>query len=331
MDLDAYVTEHGAEWNRLDRLSRRHRLSAAEVDEMIVLYQRAGTHLSAIRSRAPEPALIARLSRIVLTARASLTAGPSFSWRAVARFFTVTFPLAVFQAWRWWCAVATVFTVSTFALMWWVASDPAVQLRFLSQDEIDGLVGGGFADYYSENQPQNFALAVWTHNALLTAAVLASGVLVVPVFYLLYENALNVGVVGGVMIGNGRSAEFFGLIMPHGMLELTVVYIGAGLGLRIAWAWIAPGPLLTRGRSLARAARSAMLGALGLALALGVSGLLEAFVTPSALPPGPRVAIGLLVWAAFLGYVLVAGGLAAQRAESADLSELDSEALVPVA
>jgi uncharacterized membrane protein SpoIIM required for sporulation len=330
MDLDAYVTEHAGEWTRLDRLSRKRRLSAAEVDELLALYQRTGTHLSAIRSRAPDPALIARLSRIVLTARAGLTSGSTLSWRTVGRFFTTTFPLAVFQAWRWWTAVMVSFTVLCGALIAYVASDPAVQLRFLSPDDIDSLLGGGFTDYYSTYQPQNFAIEVWTHNALLTAEVLASGVLIAPVFYLLFENMLNVGVIGGVMIGHGHTGEFFGYILPHGLLELTAVFIGSGLGLRVGWAWIAPGPLLTRGRSLAQAARSAGMGALGLVGVLAVSGFLEAFVTPSVLPHAVNVLIGAVVWLAFLAYVVIQGSRAAATLPADDLPEIDTEPAVPV-
>jgi uncharacterized membrane protein SpoIIM required for sporulation len=331
MDLDAYVAEHSGEWARLDRLSRKRRLRPAEVDELLALYQRTGTHLSAIRSRAPDPALIARLSRIVLTARANLTGGPTFSWRPVERFVTTTFPLVVYQAWRWWCGVATSFTLLTLALMWWVSGSRETQLRFFSEEEIDGLVNGGFKSYYSTYEPQNFALQVWTHNSLLTAEVLAGGVLIVPVLYLLFGNLLNVGTIGGVMIGNGRAGEFWALILPHGLLELTIVFIGAGLGLRIGWAWVAPGPLRTRGRALAEAARPAVVGALGLGLALGVSGLLEAFVTPSTLPAAVNLLVGVLVWLAFLSYVLVLGGRAARLGFSADLSEEDSEAATPVA
>ena len=79
MDLDAFVAEHEAEWRRLELLSRRRRLSAREADELVVLYQRAATHLSAVRSRMPDPSLVARLSRLVLTARAAVTGGQSLS------------------------------------------------------------------------------------------------------------------------------------------------------------------------------------------------------------------------------------------------------------
>src|SRR6185295_12918444 len=95
VDLDAYVAEHAAEWRRLEDLARRRRLSAEEADELVALYQRAATHLSMVRSRSPDPALVARLSRLVLAARSAVTGGPAFSWRTVGRFFTATFPLAV--------------------------------------------------------------------------------------------------------------------------------------------------------------------------------------------------------------------------------------------
>jgi uncharacterized membrane protein SpoIIM required for sporulation len=319
MDLDAYVAEHAGQWRRLEQLSSRRRLSAPEADELIALYQRTGTHLSVIRSRSPDPALVARLSRIVLTARGAITGGSAFSWRTVGRFFTATFPLAVLQAWRWWSAVAVSFTALSFVTMYYVAAHPDVQSAFLSDSNIRQLVDHDFASYYSESPAQNFALEVWTNNAYLTGQCLAAGVLVVPVILLLADNLFNLGLIGGVMIGHGRSDVFFGLIVPHGLLELTAVFVAAGVGLRIGWAWIAPGPGLTRSRSLAQAGRSGMIVALGLVGVLAVSGLIEAFVTPSPLPTAIRVAIGVLIWLAFLLYVVGLGSIAQREAVSTDL------------
>ncbi|MEN3305883.1 MAG: hypothetical protein V7603_2085 [Micromonosporaceae bacterium] len=329
MDLDAFVAEHAGEWRRLEQLSRRRRLAVAEVDEMMALYQRTGTHLSMVRSRAPDPALVARLSRIVLAARASITGGPAFSWLVVGRFFTRTFPLAVFQAWRWWCAVATVFTGMSFGLMQYVAGRPDVQVALLGGESVDKLVNQDFADYYHQFPAQEFALRVWTNNAFLTGQCLAAGILILPVLYLLANNLLNLGAVGGTMIGNGHGAEFFGLIVPHGLLELTAVFVAAGVGLRIGWAWIAPGPTRTRGRAVAETARSAMLVALGLVVVLAVSGLIEAFVTPSSLPTAMRILVGVLAWVGFLLYVFVRGAAAVRSAVRADLDPAFLDATAP--
>jgi uncharacterized membrane protein SpoIIM required for sporulation len=329
VDLDAYVAEHAGEWRRLDQLSRRRRLSAPEADELVILYQRTATHLSAVRSRSPDPAVVARLSRLVLQARAALHGGPSFSWRSIGRFFAVGFPLAVYRAAPWWLGVTAAFVALSGVLMWYIAGHPEVATMVYSEAQIDEMVNSGFAGYYSEYQPQNFALQVWTNNAFLAAQCLAGGVLVLPVLYVLVINAFNLGMVGGVMIGNGRSDVFFGLITPHGLLELTAVFIAAGFGLRIGWAWIAPGPLRTRGRALAQTAREGMVVALGLVPVLFISGLIEAFVTPAPAPTMVRVGVGVIAFVGFLAYVFVLGARAAQDGESADVE--DTEPLVPTA
>jgi uncharacterized membrane protein SpoIIM required for sporulation len=331
LDLDAYVAEHAGEWRRMEQLSRRRRVSAEEADELIALYQRAATHLSMIRSRSPDPALVARLSRLVLAARSAITGGTHVpSWRSsVARFFTVAFPLEAYRIRGWWITVGLVFTAFSMGLAAYVAAHPEVARAFLSDDEIDQLVNSDFAGYYSRFQPQNFAVLVWANNAFLSAQCLASGVLILPVIYLLATNGLNLGMVGGIMIGNGRSDVFFGLIAPHGLLELTAVFVAAGAGLRIGWAWIAPGPHRTRGRALAETARSAMVVALGLVGVLAVSGLLEAFVTPSGLPTILRVGLGVLCWLGFLGYVFAVGARATAQGHSADLDPALRDTPVP--
>ncbi|MEH0980824.1 stage II sporulation protein M [Micromonospora sp. CPCC 205556] len=322
MDLDAYVAEHGHEWRRLEQLCDRRRLDADEIDELIALYQRAATHLSVLASRLPDPALVTRLSQLVLRARARITGRRRPSVAAVGRFLTVGFPAAVYRAWPWWCAVATGFSLLSGFLIWYVADNPNTAAAFIGPEAAADLVDSGFAGYYTEFAAPTFAFHLWTHNAWIAAQCLASGVLVVPVFYLLWENALNVGVVGGVMVSYGRADVFFGLITPHGLLELTGVFVAAGVGLRTAWAWIAPPPQLSRGRAVAEAGRSAVLVAVGLVGLFAVAALVEAFVTPAPVPVVLRVGLGAAVWLAFLGYVVVLGRRAV-AAESAAVERVD--------
>jgi uncharacterized membrane protein SpoIIM required for sporulation len=331
VDLDAFVSEHGAEWNRLQTLSskRRRKLTATEVDELVVLYRRTATHLSVVRSRSADPTLVAWLSRLVLQARAAVSPSAGFSAAAVARQFTVNMPLEIYRAGRWCLGVAAVFIAFTGVLIWLTARDDSIARSVLSPEEIDSLVQHDFVAYYSTYAPQNFAASVWTHNSFVTAICLAGGVLIVPTLYMLWENAINTGIVGGLMVGHGRADVFFGLITVHGLLELTCVFVAAGVGLRVGWSWIAPGPYRTRTQSLAAAGRSSIVVAQGLAAPLFVSGMVEAFVTPSALPIVIKLGIGALVWVAFLTYIIVLGARAASVGESADVASFEREALAP--
>ncbi|MFI5839955.1 stage II sporulation protein M [Catenuloplanes sp. NPDC051500] len=310
MDLDAYVAEHDGEWRRLEQLSRGRRLDPAEVDELLALYQRATTHLSVVRSRSPDPVLVARLSRLVLTARATITGGRRLRLADAGRFVTHGFPRAVYRAWPWWSGVAVAFCAVTAFLMYWVAAHPESAAALIGEEQAKALVETEFAGYYTEYLPASFALHLWTHNAWLAAQCLASGVLILPVVWLLWTNALNLGVVGGVMIDYGSAEQFFGLITPHGLLELTGIYVAAGVGLRIGWAWIAPGPDRTRGRALAETAREGMVAAVGLVGLFAVSALIESMVTPSPMPAAFRIGVGAAAWLGFLGYVLLFGSRA---------------------
>lgn len=296
---------------------------------MVALYRRSATHLSVVRSRSADPTLVAWLSRLVLQARAALTPSTGFSAAAVARFFTVSFPVEVYRAAGWWVGVAAGFLGLVGVLIALVAGDEQTALAFLSESEISDIVNNDFEAYYSANAPQNFAAMVWTNNAYISAICLAGGVIIVPTVYVLWTNALSVGVIGGIMVGHGRADVFFGLITIHGLLELTCVFIAGGVGLRIGWSWIVPGPRRTRTQACAQTGRSAMVVALGLVVPLFVSGLVEAFVTPLALPIGLRLAVGATVWLAFLGYVIGFGGRARWRGETADVAVHERGATAP--
>ncbi|MGH8866679.1 MAG: stage II sporulation protein M [Actinomycetes bacterium] len=320
MDVDAYVAAHRGEWQRLEQLvNRRGRLDGAEVDELVALYQRAGTHLSVIRSSAPDAALVGRLSSLVARARAAVTGAHTPAWRDVARFFRVAFPAAVYRALPWWAATGVVFVLVGVAVGAWVAAEPQVQATIATPEEIRQLISRDFEAYYSSHPAGAFAAQVWTNNAWVAAGSLVLGVLIVPTLYILLQNALNVGIAGGLMAANDRLDLFFGLILPHGLLELTAVFVAAGAGLRLGWTVVDPGPR-ARADALAQEGRAAAAIALGLVAVFLVSGLIEALVTPSGLPTAARVGIGVVAELAFFTYVVVLGRRAVGAGETGDVA-----------
>lgn len=319
MDLDAYVAAKSPQWRRLEELIGRKRLTGAEADEVLDLYQRTATHLSVVRSAAPEPELVGYLSWLLSRARGRAARPGVRSWRAAAGFFTETFPATLYRARRWWLAVLAANVALAVFLGAWFLANPQVEQSLLSPGEIDQLVNHDFANYYSEHAASSFAFRVWTNNALVAAQCIAFGILGAPVVWVLFNNILNVAIIGALMIRNDRADVFFGLISPHGIPELTCVFVAAGVGLRIFWAWVEPGAR-TRARAVAEEARAAMSVALGLVFLLAICGVIEAFVTPSPLPTAARVGIGVLAEAAFFAYVYTLGKTAALRGDTGDIA-----------
>ena len=318
MDLDAYVLAHAPEWQRLEELTRRRRLSGAESDEFVERYQQVATHLSVVRTSAPDASLIAHLSSLLARARNRASGTRVGTWRGVASFFVDRFPAALYRLRWWWLATLAANVVLTAVMMLWLLDHPNVEQSLLSPREVDQLVNHDFEGYYSEYAASHFAAQVWVNNAWVSALCLALGVLGIPIVLLLFRNIANLAVIGSIMTRHGQGEHFWGLILPHGMLELTAVFVAGGVGLRLFWSWVEPGQL-TRSQSLAREGRTAGTVALGLVAVLLVSGLIEAFVTPSGLPTVARVGIGVVAEACFLAYVFVLGRNAVHRGHTGDL------------
>jgi uncharacterized membrane protein SpoIIM required for sporulation len=318
VDLDAYVLAHAHDWQRLEQLLHRGRLSGTESDELVDLYQQVATHLSVVRTSAPDPSLVAYLSSLLAKARNRAVGTRVSSWRGFARFFTERFPAALYRLRYWWlgCLAANVVVIAV--MMLWLLDHPNVEQSLLSPDEVDQLVNHDFEDYYSTYAASHFALQVWINNAWVSALCIAFGILGLPVVILLYNNIANLAVIGSIMHRHGHGQEFWGLILPHGLLELTAVFVAGGVGLRLFWSWIEPGEL-TRTQSIAREGRTAGTVALGLVAVLMVSGAIEGFVTPSGLPTWARVGIGITAELAFFAYVFVLGRQAYHRGATGDV------------
>jgi uncharacterized membrane protein SpoIIM required for sporulation len=163
----------------------------------------------------------------------------------------------------------------------WVISSPEVQSTIGTPSEIEELVNHDFAAYYGEHSAAAFGLHVWVNNSWVAAKCIAFSVLLgVPIPFVLFANAANLGVVAGLMLQAGKGDVMLGLLLPHGLLELTAVLLAGATGMRLGWSVISPGDR-PRGQVLAEQGRAVVSVAVGLVVVLLVSGAIEALVTPS--------------------------------------------------
>lgn len=320
MDVDAFVFAHRDTWIRLEQLVKnRRRLTGAEVDELVELYQRVSTHLSMLRSASSDAGLIGRLSSLVARARAAVTGAHAPLAAEFTRFWTVSFPVVAYRLWRWWLATAAVFFGVAAVIALWVAGSPEVQSSIGTPSDIDELVNHDFASYYNEHPALSFGLHVWVNNAYVAAKCIAFAVVLgLPIPVVLFQNAANLGVVAGLMFQAGKADILVGLLVPHGLLELTAVLLAGAAGMRLGWSVISPGDRPRR-QALAEQGRAVVSIAVGVLVVLLVSGFIEAVVTPSSLPTFLRVGIGIAAEAAFLTYIVYFGRRAARIGETGDI------------
>ena len=317
MDVDRFLATNQPLWDRLAALTRQasgglRRMHAADIDELVRLYQRAATHLSYVRTYYRDPALTARLTGLVASAGAVVYGTRPRTLRTIGRFFTATFPASVWHN-RWFVAAsAFLFFAPAIAIGAWLAnSDQAVDAAAPAAVR-EAYISEDFEDYYSSKPASEFAAQVTTNNIQVGFMAFAAGIgFCVPTVLLLAFNGANVGFAGGLFHAAGEAPKFYGLILPHGLLELTAVVIAGAAGLRLGWALIDPGDR-SRGTALREEGRRAVVMVLGLVLTFVVAGTIEGFVTGSTLPTWARVGLGVLVEVAFVLYVVTQGRAAAR-------------------
>ena len=286
-------------------VARRH-LSGAETDELVALYRTCARHLSRVRSAAPDPQLIAELSSRVATARGRLTGTREVRTHAVRRFVLQAVPAALYRI-RWWtCGVMIVEIALAVAVGVWTVRSPEAMAALGTPEQLDRYAHESFESYYSTYSAQDFAAQVWTNNARIAAVCVASGITGFLPLYMLYQNAVAVGQAGAVMADHDMLGVLLSLISPHGLLELTCVFIAGAAGLKLFWTMLVPGPR-SRSTALAAEGRSLITVTVGLTVALAVAGFIEAFVTPAPIPWPVKITIGASALARLWGYTLILG------------------------
>lgn len=322
MDVDALVALRSQEWTRLEELAKQRRLSGEEADEFVRLYQQTAADLSTLRSLGPEPVLVNQLSNTLSRARGRSTGGREVNLGALSRFFLISLPAAFYRV-RWWTiAVMIAFCFIAAFYGMWIYHTPGGLDTIATPVQRADYANQAFESYYSNLSAPDFTQVVWVNNAFIAAQMVAFGVTGIYPIYAIVQNAVAIGGAGAMMAEADKLDLFFYLILPHGQLELTAIFIAGGAGLKIFWAWISPGAL-PRGQALAAEGRSLITVALGLVVVLGVSGVVEGFVPRTSLPVAVKIAIGTLTLAAYWIYTIVLGRRAVALGETGDL--LDEE------
>lgn len=311
MDIDAFVAAHQGAWWRLQELTDRARtlrkVTPDELDELVHLYQRSGANLATARVEyAADSALVNRLTLLVSDAHGVLYGQRDTEvQRNVVQFATVTFPAAIYSLRKYILAAALLTFIPWAVFQIWLSVSPTAFDVAAPDGTGEQYINQDFEDYYSNQPSQNFATEVFLNNIRVGFLAFAAGVLFcVVTAALLAWNGANGGMAGGLFTHAGQADKFWGLILPHGMLELSAVIVAGAAGLRIGWAIIDPGDRPRRDALTEEARRSGSV-LVGLVVAFLLAATVEGFVTGKPWPTSVRVGIGVFVFVLFWGWTIV--------------------------
>ena len=122
--------------------------------------------------------------------------------------------------------------------------------------------------------------------------------------YLMVFNGLMLGALAGLCHTRNLDIAFWSFVLPHGVIELTAIFMAGGAGFLLATALLAPGDLPRKQALMARARQAGRL-ALGCVPLLVVAGFVEGFFSPALIPAGVKFTVAGILLALLLGYLLI--------------------------
>jgi uncharacterized membrane protein SpoIIM required for sporulation len=302
-DLEELITQAGGSVRRLDppsvrRLGERYREVVAD--------------LAYARRAYPHDALTARLERLAGRAR-PLVYGTVRERPSVRHFATTGYWQRVRERPLVLLVSGLLLVVPTIATGFWVHTNPTEARSVSRFSEMTAGIGErGPRDPDTQKVTDigrnvGFSGQIFTNNAMVALRAFAGGLTAgVLTIVSLVLNGFIVGLAAGLVIETGHGEVIWRLLVPHGVLELSLIVAAGAAGLRLGWAMVHPGHR-TRGEALVAEARPCLEVAIGCAVLLVPCGIVEGFVTPRGLATPWALAVGFGLGAIYWALVLWRG------------------------
>ena len=284
-------------------------LTAADLLDVGRLYREATADLARLQSMRsrdlPPSEMEVYLNQLVARGYGQVYRNPPPRWGAFWHYLRFTLP-AVFRETAPW----TLFAFLTFFLGFLYglgaaladsAFVPLVVPPHLIEKVEEGKV---WFDSILAVRPLASSM-IMTNNISVSFLAFAFGMTFgLGTLYLMVFNGLMLGAVAGLCHTHKLDIPFWSFVLPHGVIELTAIFMAGGAGFLLATALLAPGDL-PRKQALTGRARQAGRLVLGCVPLLVVAGIVEGFFSPALIPAGVKFTMAAVLFALLTAYLLL--------------------------
>ncbi|MFD1360631.1 stage II sporulation protein M [Lentibacillus salinarum] len=308
MTIRHFIKQNRDDWKQLEEAittlgkNKRH-LSGRDIEQFNQLYQKAAQNLAYSQTYFPGEDVTAYLNELVAKSHNLLYKDQVSSFRQMRTFFGTTFIGLLIAQWKAVIVAMLLFAVGTLAAFLTVLNDP-LNLYALLPEQVAQSVNPEQLDSGNDSIDASLMSAqIMTNNIQVAFLAFAGGITFgILTVYIMVSNGIMVGALAGLYWHYGSSYEFWAYIVPHGVIELTAIFIAGGAGLLMGYRLFVPGPF-SRGYQLKKQAKRSVQLLLGTIPIFVIAGIIEGFITPAELSLEAKYAVALLTMAGLIGYI----------------------------
>lgn len=315
MNERAFAERRKPTWERFEQMIKsvrwagaRH-LSKEELNELGRLYRQISSDLAYVRTHGISPALGDYLNALLSQAHGVLYRAPRRGFRHALSVYFYTVPEVIRRRWKYiFTSIAITLGGALFAgvLSW---SDPTWTARLVPEgfrDSLEAWKTGQQREAGSDpNAASKMSSFYFMNNTRVSMLVFGLGFFwAIPTVWLLLTNGMMLGAFSAEMLRAGKLGFFYVSIFPHGVPELSAVFLCGAGGLIIGRALLAPGDR-TRIESLREEGRDAI-WLLGASIPLLIlAAFIEAFFSFYNFPNSAKLIMGFVGLTILLSYWLL--------------------------
>ncbi|MGD6802140.1 stage II sporulation protein M [Rossellomorea aquimaris] len=310
MNSRQFIQHHREDWKELEELittmhKRKSKIKGADINRFSRLYQKAAQNLSYSQTYYPQEEVTPYLNELVSKSHNLLYRDQVSSLKQIRHFFGVTFIGLFLQQWKMIAVAMILFTIGGLGSFFAVADDPLHVYSVLPENMAQSFDPDRLGENEGEVDSPMMSATIMTNNIQVAFLAFAGGITfgLLTVYVLIY-NGIIVGAIAALFWHYGKSYEFWAYIVPHGMIELTAIFIAGGAGLLMGYKLFVPGAY-SRGYVLKQQAKRSVLLLLGTIPLFVIAGIIEGFITPSTLSLEAKYLIAGLTVIGLILYVLI--------------------------
>ncbi|HEY2546131.1 MAG TPA: stage II sporulation protein M [Candidatus Acidoferrum sp.] len=300
-------------WTRLEQLvdqSNKGGIAALghrELQELGLLYRQTASDLATVREDVTSNQLTFYLNQLLGRAHNLIYMGHKQKMSGLVRFYAQTFPQVFRETYRQTLLAFLIFAVTGVATWAVTIHDPAFAHRILGPQMMGTIEKREMWTQSIVSIKPLAASGIMTNNLAVCFTTFALGITAgLGTIYLMITNGMLIGVIGAATWQAGMALQLWSFVAAHGVLELPAIFISGAAGLEIARGMLFPG-LLPRRESLALAGGRAARLMMGIIPILVIAGLIEGFISPSAIATPLKFLLAAVLFTAVTTYLLLAG------------------------
>lgn len=312
MELKSFIKKYRQDWESLEQslknLTRHKALAPQQVEDFQFLYRKAATHLSFAQTYFPAAEVTIYLNELVAKAHNVLyQEQATTSWQQLRHFLGKTFIRLLREQRKFVFLAFLLFLTGAIGSYLSVMSDPLHLYTVLPGNLAQAVDPSKLGESKGFIDSPAMSAQIMTNNIKVAMLAFIGGITCgILTIYLLIQNGVILGALAALYWQYGRFYDFWAYIVPHGMIELTAIFIAGGSGLLMGYRILVPGPY-TRSWQLRRQALRSVRLFLGTIPLFIVAGIIEGYITPSPLPLEAKYAVAFLTVLALALYIWAGG------------------------